>query len=230
MTAYQRPEPPRQTAVPLAPEGIPLIGAAAFVTAVFALLGMVVPALLGLLASLSCCYFFRDPDRVVPQKDLAVVAPADGKVIAVSRVERSPFEPGDFVKISIFMSVFNVHVNRMPVAGRVSRVDYRPGKFVNASLDKASEDNERNSLEIETDDGRTLAVVQVAGLIARRIICRVQEDDVLARGQRFGVICFGSRVDVYLPSDSTANVNSGETVAAGSSIIAQLADPHRTGS
>jgi len=229
MTKYAWPERPRQTAVPLAPEGIPLIGAAAFVTTVFALLGMAVPAISGLVVSLFFGYFFRDPDRVVPQTELAVVAPADGKVIAVSPVDRSPLGEGDVIKISIFMNVFNVHVNRMPVAGRVSRVAYHPGKFVAASLDKASDDNERNALEIEMDDGRTLGVVQIAGLIARRIVCRVQEDDVLERGQRFGVICFGSRVDLYLPSDSTPGVSTGDKVSAGSSIVAQLARPQTPG-
>ena len=225
MTKYNWPEPPRHTAVPLAPEGIPLIGAGAFVTAVFAMLGMTVPALLGLLVSLFLCYFFRDPDRVVPQKALAVLAPADGKVIAVSTVDQGPFQEGSFIKISIFMSVFNVHVNRMPVTGRVSRVAYHPGRFVNASLDKASDDNERNALEIEMDDGRSLGVVQVAGLVARRIICRVQEDDRLQRGQRFGIICFGSRVDLFLPSDCEPSVTVGEKVTAGSTIVAYFSRP-----
>jgi len=225
MTDYNWPEPPRKTAVPLAPEGIPLIGASAFVTAIFALLEMALPALAGLLVSLFLCYFFRDPDRVVPQNALAVIAPADGKVIAISPVDRSPFEDGNFIKISTFMSVFNVHVNRMPVTGRVARVAYHPGKFVAASLDKASDDNERNALEIEMDDGRALGLVQVAGLVARRIICRVQQDDVLRRGQRFGIICFGSRVDLYLPADSKPTVSKGETVTAGSSIVAYLSNP-----
>jgi len=225
MNDYKWPEPIRQTALPLAPEGIPLIGAGAFITAVFALLELALPAMIGLLVTLFICYFFRDPDRVVPQKAFAVIAPADGKVIAVTPVDQSPFKAGNFTKISIFMSVFNVHVNRMPVAGRISRIVYHPGKFVNASLDKASEHNERNALEIEMDDGRALGLVQVAGLVARRIICRVREDDRLQRGQRFGIICFGSRVDLYLPPDCEPKVGPGDNVTAGSTIVAVLSNP-----
>jgi phosphatidylserine decarboxylase len=148
------------------------------------------------------------------------VSPADGKVIKVETM-RDPLTGEDRTAICVFMNVFNVHVNRMPVAGRIARIAYFGGKFVNASFDKASTDNERNSLLIEDGDGKTWTMVQIAGLIARRIICWGEEGDTLGRGQRFGLIKFGSRVDLYIPTDYESIVRSGEKVFAGQTILAR---------
>jgi phosphatidylserine decarboxylase len=168
------------------------------------------------------CGFFRDPDRVIPNTEGAVVSPADGKVIRVGKVENSPFFAGESAKISIFMSVFNVHVNRIPFDGRIKKVNYYPGKFFSAHLDKASEKNEHNAVFLETQNGIDMSVVQVAGLIARRIICKVQSGEDVRRGQRFGIICFGSRLDVYLPANTHIEVTVGDKVKAGTSILGRL--------
>lgn len=222
MNEYHWPDRPNDTAFPVAKAGYPFIVAAAFATAVFAMLEIVALALLGLVATVFIIYFFRDPDRATPSKPTAVVAPADGKVIAVDSVTAAPHYDGDCRKVSIFMSVFNVHVNRIPTEGVVRKVDYHPGKFVAANLDKASRDNERNAVFIETESGKPITVVQIAGLVARRIICRVAEGDAVAKGQRFGMICFGSRVDLYLPADFTAAVSVGDSVQAGTTILGEL--------
>jgi len=212
-------DPPSQTAFPVAKAGYPFIFASAFATAVFALLGIAYLALLGLLVTGFICFFFRDPDRLVPHGDGVIVSPADGKVIKVESVENTPFFDGPCTRISVFMSIFNVHVNRMPHEGTIRQVDYHPGKFFSANLDKASKDNERNALTIQAPSGKTLGCVQIAGLVARRIICGVQPGDALKRGQRFGLICFGSRLDVYLPTDTEIRVSVGEKVQAGSSVL-----------
>lgn len=195
---------------------------------VVALVGLAVAAWLawiGVIFTLFCLYFFRDPERVAPSRPGLVVAPADGRVIAVGEVAPpAELELGEQPrwKVSIFLSVLNVHVNRSPVAGRVLRIAYRPGKFVNASLDKASEDNERNALSIRLEDGRDLAVVQIAGLIARRILCDVHEGDALLAGERFGIIRFGSRTDLYLPHGVRPLVEVGQTMTGGETVMAEL--------
>ncbi len=219
MSEYTWPDPPGRTAFPIAQPGYPLIGAAAFVTAVFALLGMKVPALAALVVTIFICWFFRDPDRLVPKQPDLVVSPADGKVIRVDTFQESDMYPGPGVKISIFMSIFNVHVNRAPVDGKVVEVRYRPGRFFAASRDKAALQNEHNAIYVEDEANRKICFVQIAGLVARRIICRVQPGDVLKRGQRIGMICFGSRLDVYLPPDFTARVEKGDKVLAGTSVL-----------
>lgn len=223
MDRYSWPEPPAQTTLPVAKAGYPLIFSAAFITLVFALLGMTYLTFIALAATLCFCGFFRDPDRVVPNQPEAVVSPADGKVVAVSDVDDTIFCEGRCKKISIFMSVFNVHVNRIPFGGRVKTVSYHPGKFLAANLDKASLQNEHNAVCLETSGARQLCVVQIAGLIARRIICKVQPGDEVVKGQRYGIICFGSRLDVYLPADAEMEVAIGDKVKAGSSIIGRLA-------
>ncbi len=215
-------DPPSQVAFPVARAGYPLIFASAFATAVFAFLGLTVLALTGLTATFCICGFFRDPDRLIPNNSSAVVSPADGKIIVAGKVDNSTFFEGPCMKISIFMSVFNVHVNRIPHEGNVKKVSYSPGKFFSANLDKASKYNEHNAVFLETEDGEKICVVQIAGLIARRIICRVQAGDTVARGQRFGMICFGSRLDVYLPVDSKLNVGVGDKVKAGTSVLGYL--------
>ena len=164
--------------------------------------------------------FFRDPPRQVPQQRNAVLAPADGRVVKVDQ-SRDPYTEREALLISVFMNVFNVHSNRAPVDGTVERIDYSRGKFVNADLDKASTENERNAMVIKLD-GERITVVQVAGLIARRILCYVQAGDRLMRGQRYGFIRFGSRVDVYLPLTARPRVAVGDRVAATSTIIAEL--------
>lgn len=222
MDKFSWSDPPSQVAFPVAKAGYPLIFASAFTTGVFALLALIVPALFCLAVTFFICYFFRDPDRVIPNNYGAVVSPADGKVIIAGQEDNSPFFEGKCRKISIFMSVFNVHVNRIPHEGEVERVNYYPGKFFSANLNKASKDNEHNAIFLKTGDGRKICVVQIAGLIARRIICKLQKGDKVARGERLGMICFGSRLDIYLPDDADLNVKVGDKVNAGTSILGYL--------
>jgi phosphatidylserine decarboxylase len=222
MERFEWSDPPGQVAFPIARAAYPLIFAAAFTTGVFALLGLIVPALIGLIIVFLICGFFRDPDRVVPANEGAVVSPADGKVIKAEVIEKNRFTNETCLKISIFMSVFNVHVNRIPHGGKVTGVDYYPGKFFSANLDKASAENEHNAVFLETEGGKSICFVQIAELIARRIICRLQTGDHVVRGQRFGMICFGSRLDVYLPETTRLNVGVGETVKAGMSILGYI--------
>jgi phosphatidylserine decarboxylase len=213
----------RSQMVPVSPEGYPFIGAFAFVSLVLFWLWSPL-GWLGTLATIWCAYFFRDPPRVTPVRDGLVVAPADGRVSQVTAVP-PPSELGLGVKplprISIFMSVFDCHVNRSPVTGKIENVVYQPGKFFNADLDKASADNERNSLVITTA-GTRVAVVQIAGLIARRIVCFVRNGDSVNTGQRFGMIRFGSRLDVYLPEGTSPLVAVGQTSIAGETVLADL--------
>ncbi|WP_414041373.1 phosphatidylserine decarboxylase [Acidithiobacillus sp. M4-SHS-6] len=166
--------------------------------------------------------FFRDPRRPLPDlSPQSVLCPADGRVIAIEQVE-DPYLSRAAIKISIFMNIFDVHVNRMPVSGVVHNVWYFPGRFFNAALDKASLENERNALWIQTPDGQDVTVVQVAGLVARRIVCHVQKENSVVIGQRFGFIRFGSRVDTYLPPDTQVQVRIGERVRAGAQCLATL--------
>lgn len=222
MKTYSWSDPPGQTAFPVAKAGFPLILAAAFVTLIFALLEMTIPTLLGVVVTFSFCGFFRDPDRLIPNQAGGIVSPADGKVIVVDTLDSTPFYNGRCQKISIFMSVFNVHVNRMPFDGAVEKVSHQPGQFFSANLDKASAQNEHNAVFLKTPDDRALCVVQVAGLIARRIICYAQSGMDLRKGQRYGLICFGSRLDVYLPEDTHIKVTVGEKVRAGTSLIGRF--------
>ena len=215
-------DPPSRTAFSIAKAGYPYIAASAFATAIFALIDFDSLALLGLLATFFICYFFRDPDRIVPNAKGVIVSPADGKIIVAQTAEKGPFSEDRCVKISIFMSVFNVHVNRIPFGGKIKKVRYFPGKFFAANLDKASKANEHNAVYLETGEGRQVCFVQIAGLIARRIICNVQAGDKVERGQRFGMICFGSRLDVYLPADTRLEIAVGNSVKAGSSILGYL--------
>jgi phosphatidylserine decarboxylase len=180
---------------------------------------------LGVGLTIWCYYFFRDPRRAVPQNAGLLVSPADGVVSLIERaVPPAELEMGPeaLVRVSVFMSVFNCHVNRAPIAGRVAAVAYRPGKFFNASLDKASEENERNALAIEIADGRKIAVVQIAGLVARRIMCWKAPSDSVRTGERFGLIRFGSRLDVYLPEGVEPQVALGQTMIAGETVIALI--------
>ena len=202
-------------------EGLPIIFIVTLATIVFALLGWKWVAVLGLIATLFVLNFFRDPERVIPREPGLVVAPADGKVVKIEKM-MDPFSGQERTAICIFMNVFNVHVNRSPVAGQVVGIKYFPGKFFNASLDKASRDNERNAISIKDKDGRFWTVVQIAGLIARRIVCWTEQGDYLKRGERLGMIKFGSRVDLYLPQGYEPEVKVNDEVFAGQSIIARL--------
>ncbi len=215
---------------PMHPEGRRFVAIFAAITVVLFLIWQPL-GWLGVGATVWCYYFFRDPVRVTPVREGLVVSPADG-VVSLIEPAVPPAELGmpdvPLTRVSVFMSVFNCHVNRAPVAGRVTAVAYRPGKFFNASLDKASTDNERNGLAIEMADGRTLAVVQIAGLVARRIVCFTAPERRLAAGERFGLIRFGSRLDVYLPEGSVPLVALGQTMIAGETVIADLASDEDT--
>jgi phosphatidylserine decarboxylase len=192
------------------------------------MLGLVVGpwlAWIGLLFTLFCLFFFRDPERVPPGRPGAVVAPADGRVVAVTPAV-PPSELGLGVmprwRVSTFLSIINVHVNRVPADGIITRIAYRHGSFLNAGLDKASEANERNAIALRLSDGREIAVVQIAGLIARRIVCDLREGDAVRAGQRLGIIRFGSRADLYLPEGVRPLVAVGQTMIGGETVIAEL--------
>jgi phosphatidylserine decarboxylase len=216
----------RQQMVPISPEGYPFIGAFAFASIVLFWLWTPL-GWIGTLLTIWCIFFFRDPPRVTPVRDGIVVAPADGRISMVTSAA-PPHELGLgdklLPRVSIFMSVFDCHINRSPVAGRIEKIVYQPGKFFNADLDKASADNERNSLVIATPSAR-IAVVQIAGLVARRIVCFVRDGQPLAAGERFGMIRFGSRLDVYLPEGIVPQVAVGQTAIAGETILADLRVP-----
>lgn len=206
----------------IAREGWPFLAAAIFVAAAAGwLIGWWSAPFW--LAALFVLQFFRDPPRQVPGDAHTVVSPADGRVVAVERA-RDPYLERNAIKVSVFMNVFNVHSNRSPVDGRVQKRWYIPGRFVNAAFDKASSENERNALWLRTTGGADVTCVQIAGLIARRILCYVHEGDSLVRGQRFGFIRFGSRVDIYVPEDANLVAALGDKVYATSTVIATL--PH----
>lgn len=172
-----------------------------------------------------CYYFFRDPQRTTPTRDGLLVSPADGIISLIEKAvppEELGMSPDALTRVSVFMNVFNCHVNRAPIAGDVVSIAYRAGKYFNASLDKASSDNERNSLALKIADGRQIAVVQIAGLVARRIVCFVKTSQVMRTGERFGLIRFGSRVDVYLPEGVHPLVSVGQSMVAGETVIADL--------
>ena len=210
---------------PMHPEGRKFVAIFAAITVLFFFLSTFL-GWIGVGATIWCYYFFRDPKRSTPLRDGLIVSPADG-VVSLIEPAVPPAELGmpdqALTRISVFMSVFNCHVNRAPIAGKISAIKYRPGKFFNASLDKASADNERNSLCIEMADGRQIAVVQIAGLVARRIVCFVDSGQGVETGERFGLIRFGSRLDVYLPEGVVPMVSLGQTMIAGETVLADLA-------
>jgi len=212
---------------PIHPEGYRFIG----IFAVIALLLFLVADFLGwigVILTLWCAWFFRDPARVTPQREGLIISPCDGVVNMITEaVPPAELGLGDeaLPRISVFMNVFNCHVNRAPIAGKVTQITYHHGKFLNASLDKASEFNERNCLTIETPAGAKIGVIQIAGLVARRIVCFVKEGDERAAGERFGLIRFGSRLDVFLPVGVQPLVPLGTTAVAGETILADLSNP-----
>jgi phosphatidylserine decarboxylase len=217
--------------VPIHRDGHKFIAIAALITLI---LFLVTPPLgwIGVIATAFCAYFFRDPDRVVPQRQGVVVSPADGKIAAIAEVvPPRELALGDqkLVRVSVFLSVLDVHIVRTPVAGRISRSVYVPGKFLNAELDKASDENERQALVVETGEGRKFGLMLIAGLIARRIVTFVGEGASVAAGERIGLIRFGSRVDVYLPVGTAPRIALGQRAIAGETVLARLGDNERVG-
>jgi phosphatidylserine decarboxylase len=213
-----------QIIVPLHPEGWRFVAIFALVTLLlfwlWAPLGWI-----GVVATLWCAYFFRDPARVTPSRDGLIVSPADGVVQMIIQAPPPPeLAMGDapMTRISVFMNIFNVHVNRIPIKGVIQDKVYIPGQFLNASLDKASVFNERTAVRLAMEDGRDIAFVQIAGLVARRIRCDAERNQSVRTGERFGLIRFGSRVDVYLPPGIAPQVITGQTVIAGESVLADL--------
>jgi phosphatidylserine decarboxylase len=222
-----------QFLMPLHPEGWRFVALFALVTLVLFWLWSPL-GWIGVVLTVWCACFFRDPARVTPSREGLVISPADGVVCMISQVPPPPeLNMGDdtMTRISVFMNVFNVHVNRIPISGTIVDKAYIPGQFLNASLDKASVFNERNAVRLKMTDGRDIAFVQIAGLVARRIRCDVERNDSVRTGERFGLIRFGSRVDVYLPSDVAPLVIVGQTTVAGETILADLAgsEPAREG-
>lgn len=213
----------RSTLVPIRREGLPFI--AGFV-AISILLGLIWQPLfwIGMVLTAWCVYFFRDPKRVTPLDPDLVISPADGRISAITRIV-PPAEMGlgsePMLRISVFMNVFNCHVNRMPLSGTVRRIAYSRGKFLNADLDKASTENERNALVIDSEHG-AVGCVQIAGLVARRIVCWADQGDRMEVGERFGLIRFGSRLDVFLPEMATPRVSLGQTAIAGETVLAEF--------
>ena len=203
-------------------EGWPFIAGAVAISALVSMYARWIWSATCWIIALFILQFFRDPPRIVPQKANAVLSPADGRIVAVENTQ-DPYLKRDAIKVSVFMNVFNVHSNRSPVDGKVYNKWYFPGKFINASLPKASLENERNALWIKTDNDLDITCVQIAGLIAKRIVCHTKIGEHLVRGQRFGFIRFGSRVDVYLPLNTEVKVNIGDKVHATLTILAELA-------
>ena len=242
MPALQKPDGPLTTNVKwrfpsVHPEGRKYVVGAAFVTLVTFLLGWEFLTVVLLAVSIWVAAFFRDPVRTTPRSDKLVVAPADGLITMIAKVPpprelggADGLPDGEYTRVSIFMSVFDVHINRAPISGRIRRVAYVPGKFINADLDKASEDNERQYFLIEGAGGVSIAITQIAGLIARRILAFVREGDHVEAGQRIGLIRFGSRVDVFLPAGTGPRVLLGQRAIAGETVIGEIgADPELAG-
>lgn len=207
---------------PIARQGYPFIALAVAGVALFLWLNM--PAGWGIagLVAIFVASFFRDPERILPTGEGALLAPADGRVLLVEEEESLQFPAGKAIKISIFMSVFNCHINRIPVSGKIETVFHRPGKFYAADKARASVENEQNTLYLRTEKGQEMRIVQVAGLIARRIVCWVRAGDIVQRGDRFGLIRFGSRVDLYLPLSARLKVKRGDKVKAGLTVMGEM--------
>jgi phosphatidylserine decarboxylase len=208
--------------VPVAKEGYPFIFLLAFCTLLAGILGMTTATIVLFIATIFVLGFFRDPERFGPNRADALISPADGKILLAERVSDDRFTGEDALKISIFMNVFNVHVNRLPYSGKVEKILYRPGKFYSADSDQGGLQNEYCATIITTPQGKKLAFVQIAGLIARRIVCWLEEGDPVTRGRRFGLIRFGSRVDLYLPLDTELAIKPGQKVRAGETVLGYL--------
>ena len=206
----------------IAQEGYPFIIFSIVITVFISFFGIFWLMILMVAITFFVVWFFRNPERYFQEEEKLVISPADGKVIKIDDVEITGTIAGKYKKISIFMNIFNVHVNRAPYSGKVENINYHEGKFLSANMDKASVDNERNEVMIRTEDGRALWAVQIAGLIARRIVCWLNVGTQVLKGERFGLIRFGSRVDIYLPEDSKISVKLGDKVKAGETPIGYL--------
>lgn len=210
---------------PIHKEGYKFIFIFALATAILALISNFL-GLIGLVATLWCIFFFRDPERVIPIEENVIVSPADGVITRVEYGAEAPEELGysgkKFNKVSIFLNVFNVHVNRVPISGKVTKVSYKPGKFLSANAEEASTENERNSVVVKTANGTEIIFVQVAGLVARRIVSDIVENQEVVTGQRYGIIRFGSRADLYFPENVEIKSLLGQTMIGGESIIAKI--------
>jgi len=212
----------KEPRIPVALEGYPFIIFSAFISLITAVLGYEIATLVAVIITAFILNFFRDPERISPEENDVLVSPADGKVILIEQVFDDRFVKEHVYKISIFMNIFNVHVNRCPFPGTVSHVRYSPGRFYSANTERGALENEYCAMTVTTEHNRRYAVVQVAGLIARRIVCWASRGDKLARGQRYGLIRFGSRVDLYLPLQTHLEVNVGQKVKAGETILGYL--------
>ncbi len=209
--------------LPVAREGLPFITAWSAITGIFLYFGLLFLGIFAGVLSLFTIYFFRDPNRDNQVHEKTVLTPADGKILGIQHLKDSNNPLGKpAIKVSIFMSIFNVHVNRIPTVGRILKIIYNPGKFFSANMDKASEQNENNRIILETNDGREIVFVQIAGLIARRIVCWIKEGAEVQAGQRFGLIRFGSRLDIYLPDDTKLLIQPKNKVKAGKTILGYL--------
>ena len=211
-----------RNSAPIAAEGVPFVIISGVISILLFLPGWLIPGILSSLLFLFIVWFFRNPKRIIPTGKNLIISPADGKIIVINKGEVDRVLKKRMVKISIFMNVFNVHVNRIPCKGKIVDILYNPGKFVSANLDKASLENEQNAVVLETEKGEKVLFIQIAGLIARRIVCRLKKGQVVERGERFGLIRFGSRVDVYLPETADIKVSIGQKVKGGESILAAL--------
>lgn len=212
----------KESRIPVAKEGIPFIAFAMLLSLVFALLQYTLLCFSALTLTAFVLYFFRDPERIASDDEDALISPADGKVILIEKVFDEKYVKEHVYKVSIFMNVFNVHVNRIPFPGKVSRVIYTPGTFYSANTEKSSLANESCAVIMDTYNGKKMAVVQIAGLIARRIVCWVGRGDELTKGERFGLIRFGSRVDLYLPLQTQFEISKGQKVRAGETVLGYL--------
>lgn len=206
----------------IAREGYPLILAAGVVTIGAFALGWLAIGILLTLATLAVAAFFRDPERKIPTGDGLLVSPADGKVVSIAEVKGDPMFAEAVTRVSIFLSPLDVHINRVPIAGKIEEIKYQPGKFLAAYKEQASRINEQNALKIVDQKGKALGVVQIAGFMARRIVCRVKRGDALGRGERFGLIMFGSRTDAYLPNGCRVEVKEGQRVKGGETILGRF--------
>ena len=212
----------RAAGLPIAREGLPFVLGAGAPAAAAGIMGLTGPAVfLGALAGYTA-WFFRNPHRVVPSGEDLIVSPGDGKVVAIEHEFESRFLKDDSIRVSVFLNIFNVHINRVPCSGTIHDVAYQPGKFVAANRPQATIGNEQNALMIRRHDGRKVLCVQVAGLIARRIVCWASAGEQVEKGERFGLIRFGSRMDLFLPRDSVMKINVGDWVKGGASVIAEL--------
>jgi phosphatidylserine decarboxylase len=207
--------------IPVAKAGVPFIGIAVLVAVIFALLNWSVPAIVFFVIAAFVLFFFRDPERIISLGSGLVVSPADGRVIDIAEDNRDSLDGKDVRRISIFMSILNVHVNRIPITGQVRQISYLPGSFWPANRKRALLENERNAVLILGEDEMELTVVQVAGIIARRIVCWVKVGDNVKIGERFGLICFGSRLDVYVPKNVSVLVKKGDRARAGQTVLAR---------